>query len=182
MLTRTWDAYLNQIIWKITKKLNASKINSTKTNLFGNEITSYRWIRNVKPNWWILLALLSNKSWRKEHFCVWFYFVSKYLNIFNVVVPFCNRQTIFYLIRVQQCCYHFLQTLVSGPAPWSSRRHYSWHFWWPYFVRQQHQSFMSTRTKIGLLTAQAGSGCFTALMWSRRQLHLSPLQPILTQG
>ena len=181
MLTQTWDAYLNQIIWKITKKLNASKINSTKTNLFGNEITSYRWIRNVKPNWWILLALLSNKFRRKKEYFLKYFFCEFSMLLFLFVS---NRQTIFYLQRVQHTA-----MLLSLPDThlwaarwsWSSRRRYCSHLW-PYFVRQQHQSFMSTRTKIGLLTAREGSACFTALMWSRRQLHLSPLQPILTQG
>ena len=115
MLTQTWDAYLNQIIWKITKKLNASKINSTKTNLFGNEITSYRWIRNVKPNCWILLALLSNKSRRKKCFFLWYLFCELYITFSMLLFLFVsNRQTIFLSPRVQQWCYHFLATLTSG--------------------------------------------------------------------
>ena len=56
------DAYLNQIIWKITKKLNASKINSTKTNLLGNKITSYRWIGNVKLYFYFLNEYPQNAS------------------------------------------------------------------------------------------------------------------------
>ena len=115
MLTQTWDAYLNQIIWKITKKLNASKINSTKTNLFGNEITSYRWIRNVKPNCWILLALLSNKSRRKKCFFCDIYFVNCTLH-FQCCCFFLylTDKQFFLSPRVQQCCYHFLATLTSG--------------------------------------------------------------------